>query len=117
LERLAAALTLLPAGVRAVFEFRHDSWFGDELYALLRSRNACLCIADNENHTTPEVATADFGYFRLRDEGYERTDLAKWAETVKRLGAGWRDAFVYFKHEESGIGPALAKDFRSLLQP
>jgi uncharacterized protein YecE (DUF72 family) len=115
LERLEGALALLPAGLRAVFEFRHESWFGDDVYALLKSRNAALCIADNENGTTPEVATADFGYFRLRDEGYTTEDLRKWAETVKRLGAGWRDTYIYFKHEESGIGPALAKDFESLL--
>jgi uncharacterized protein YecE (DUF72 family) len=115
LDRLEGVLALLPTGLRAVFEFRHESWFGDDMYALLRSRNAALCIADNENGTTPEVATADFGYFRLRDEGYETADLGKWAETVKRLGAGWQDTYVYFKHEESGIGPALAQEFRSLL--
>ncbi len=115
LDRLKGVLALLPDGLRPVFEFRHESWFGDDVYDLLKSRNAALCIADNENHTTPFVATADFGYFRLRDEGYETADLGKWAETVKRLGVGWRDTFVYFKHEESGIGPALAQEFRSLL--
>lgn len=115
LDRLKGVLALLPDGLRPVFEFRHESWFGDEVYDALKSRNAALCIADNENGTTPEVATADFGYFRLRDEGYTSDDLRKWAETVRRLGAGWRDAFIYFKHEESGIGLALAKDFQSLL--
>jgi uncharacterized protein YecE (DUF72 family) len=113
--RLKGVLALLSEGVRPVFEFRHESWFDDEVYALLRERNAALCIADNESGTTPEVPTANFGYFRLRDEGYHTTDLRKWAETVKRLGAGWRETFVYFKHEESGIGPALAKEFEALL--
>jgi uncharacterized protein YecE (DUF72 family) len=115
LDRLKGVLALLPTGLRAVFEFRHESWFSDDVYEVLKSRNAALCIADNENHTTPFVATADFGYFRLRDEGYEATDLRKWAQTVKRLAAGWRDTFIYFKHEESGIGPALAKQFEALL--
>ncbi len=115
LDRLNGVLAFLPEGLRAVFEFRHESWFGDDVYDLLKSRNAALCIADNENGTTPLVATADFGYFRLRDEGYTAEDLGKWTETVKRLGAAWRDTFIYFKHEESGIGPALAKEFRSLL--
>lgn len=115
LERLSNVLSLLPDGLRAVFEFRHESWFGDDVYDLLKSRNAALCIADNENGTTPEVATADFGYFRLRDEGYTSDDIAKWAETVKRAGAAWRDTYIYFKHEESGIGPALAKQFQTLV--
>ena len=115
LDRLAGVLALLPTGVRSAFEFRHDSWFSDDAYALLRTRNAALCIADTEKGTTPVVATADFGYLRLRDEGYAAEDLEKWAETVKRLGAGWQDTFVYFKHEESGIGAALAQEFRALL--
>jgi uncharacterized protein YecE (DUF72 family) len=82
---------------------------------MLKSRNAALCIADNENGTTPVVATADFGYFRLRDEGYTADDLKKLTETVKQLGPRWQDTFIYFKHEESGIGPALAQEFRTLL--
>jgi uncharacterized protein YecE (DUF72 family) len=115
LERLDGVLALLPTGLRTVFEFRHESWFGDDVYAMLKSRNAALCIADNENGTTPVVATADFGYFRLRDEGYTADDLKKLTETVKQLGPRWQDTFIYFKHEESGIGPALAQEFRTLL--
>lgn len=115
LERVDGVLALLPPGLRAVFEFRHASWFDDDVYAVLKNRNAALCIADTEDGTTPLVATADFGYFRLRDEGYGTADLANWAATVKRLGAGWRDAYVYFKHEESGIGPELAQAFQALL--
>jgi uncharacterized protein YecE (DUF72 family) len=115
LDRLGGVLALLPNGVRSAFEFRHESWFSDDVYSLLRTRNAALCIVDSEKGTTPLVATADFGYFRLRDEGYAAEDLKRWAETVKQLGAGWQDSFVYFKHEESGIGPALAKEFQALL--
>jgi uncharacterized protein YecE (DUF72 family) len=115
LDRLGDALVLLPPGIRPVFEFRHESWFAEDVYALLRTRNVAVCIADTEKGTTPLVATADFGYFRLRDEGYAAEDLKQWAQTVKRLGAGWQDTFVYFKHEESGIGPALAQKFMGLL--
>src|SRR5262245_34399196 len=104
--RLGACLALVPPGVRMAFEFRHDSWFDDvEVYELLRARNAALCVADTETGTTPLVATADFGYLRLRDREYSREELARWAATAGR--AEWRDAFVYFKHEESGTGPAL----------
>jgi uncharacterized protein YecE (DUF72 family) len=115
LDRLGDALVLLPAGIRSAFEFRHESWFAEDVYALLRTRNAALCIADTEKGTTPLVATADFGYFRLRDEGYVADEVKKWAQTVKRFGAGWQDTFVYFKHEESGSGPALAQELMGLL--
>ncbi len=113
--RLGNLIALLPPGLLAAFEFRHASWFSDDVYDLLRSKNLALCIADTEKGTTPLVVTADFGYFRLRDEGYSEGDLKEWSETVKRLGAAWRETFIYFKHEESGIGPALAQRFRELL--
>src|SRR5438034_965431 len=106
---------LIPPGVRCAFEFRHASWFSDDVYGLLRGRNAALCIADTEEATTPLEVTADFGYFRLRDEGYSKEALAKWAETVRELGRGWNDAFVFFKHEESGIGPKLAQQFAGMV--
>ncbi|MGH7568897.1 MAG: DUF72 domain-containing protein, partial [Gemmatimonadales bacterium] len=115
-ERLGEVLRLLPAEIRSAWEFRHASWFADDVYHLLRSCNAALVVADTEAGTTPEVATADFGYFRLRDEGYGDEDLARWAERVRALGGGvgWRDAFVFFKHEAAGQGPELARRFAGL---
>ena len=107
-DRLAETLFQLPPDLRCAWEFRHESWLADDVYDLLRRRNAALCIADSEAASTPLVATADFGYLRLRDEGYTEDDLARWAETIERLGSRWREAFVYFKHEESGTGPAFA---------
>ena len=115
LGRLGDLLVLLPPALRCAFEFRHDSWFHDEVYELLKTRNAALCIADTEKGTTPLAVTADFGYFRLRDEGYSEEDLKRWRDTVRSLGTKWQDAFIYFKHEESGIGPALALKLRALL--
>lgn len=114
-DRLAETLFLLPPDLRCAFEFRHASWLADDVYDLLRRRNAALCIADSEALSTPLVATADFGYLRLRDEGYTDADLARWAGTIRGLGARWRDAFVYFKHEESGTGPAFARRLTELL--
>ncbi len=113
--RLVELLALLPPGLACAFEFRHESWFGDDVYDRLRSRNAALCIADTERGTTPVVPTADFGYLRLRDEGYHDADLHRWAGTIRDLGAGWREAYVFFKHEESGTGPAFAKRLEGLL--
>jgi uncharacterized protein YecE (DUF72 family) len=113
-DRLGKLLAIMPDGFRVAFEFRHESWFDDEVYALLRSRNAALCIADTEEGTTPIVATADFGYLRLRAVEYRDDDLRRWLATIDQVGAGWRDAYVFFKHEDSGSGPALARRFLAL---
>jgi uncharacterized protein YecE (DUF72 family) len=117
LSRLADLLARLPPDLRYAFEFRHPSWHADDLYAQLEGRNAALCIADSEKGTTPLIATADFGYLRLRDEGYTEAALAGWGRTVAELGARWQETFVYFKHEESGIGPVLAARFHALVAP
>ena len=109
-ERLRDLLPLISVE-RCAFEFRHASWFSDDVYELLRARNAALCVADTEEGMTPLVATADFGYFRLRDEGYTKPALTKWVGTVRELGRGWKEAFVFFKHEEAGIGAKLAQRF------
>jgi len=117
LPRLGDLLTQFPADIRCAWEFRHESWFSDEVYDVLRTANAALCVADTEAGSTPHVASADFGYFRLRDEGYTTEDLAQWAATVKELGKQWQDTYVFFKHEESGVGPKLAQQFAELLGP
>ena len=114
-ERLGDLLVQLPPGLHCAFEFRNESWFADDVYEQLRARNAALCIADTEKGHTPLVVTADWGYFRLRDEGYTPKHIEEWARTIERVGAGWRDAWVYFKHEESGVGPAFAQALRALL--
>jgi len=113
-DRLGEVLAIVPDGFRVAFEFRHESWFDDEVYALLRSRNVALCIADTEDGATPPIATADFGYLRLRAVEYTDDDLRRWIETVDRVGAGWLDAYIFFKHEDSGSGPALARRFLAM---
>jgi len=115
LARLKDFLTLFPADLHSAWEFRHPSWFSEETYDALRTANAALCVADTEAGHTPLVATADFGYFRLRDEGYTKKQLEQWAGTVTTLDTGWRRAFVFFKHEEAGQGPKLADKFAALL--
>ncbi|HEX2680490.1 MAG TPA: DUF72 domain-containing protein [Candidatus Dormibacteraeota bacterium] len=115
LDRLNDLLTQFPPDVRCAWEFRHPSWFADDVYEALRGGNAALCVADTEDGHTPLVATADWGYMRLRDEGYTPTALAEWRKTVEALGKGWHDGFVFFKHEESGIGPKLAQQFAALV--
>ena len=113
-QRLTELFPLLPADLRCAWEFRHESWFSDDVYDALRAHSAALCVADTEAGTTPLVATATFGYFRLRDEGYTKKNLEKWRGTLEKIGTGWGDAFVFFKHEEAGLGPALAQKFVGL---
>ena len=108
-------LSLLPPKTTAAFEFRHDSWLGDDVYGALRARNVALCIADSEKRETPTLTTADYAYLRLRDEGYGDSDIAKWTETAKQLAAACADVFVYFKHEDEGKGAALGQQMMGLL--
>ena len=115
LARLNDVLTQFPADLRCAWEFRHESWFADHVYEALRVANAALCVADTADGHTPLVVTADWGYLRLRDEGYKKKDLEEWVRRVNQLGKQWRDAFIFFKHEESGIGPKLAGQFAQLL--
>jgi uncharacterized protein YecE (DUF72 family) len=115
LELLAAFLRILPAGMRAAFEFRNASWMNDETLAVLAGANAALCVADGEALPPLLSATADFGYLRLRYAEYDDADLARWAAFIVDQRAKWRDTFVYFKHEEKGKGPALAQRLIELL--
>lgn len=115
LPRLADFLALLPKTLRAAFEFRHSSWFDDGVYEALRSHGAALCIAEAEDLATPLVPTASWGYLRLRRTDYDEAALAAWAKKVEALAGTWSEAFVYFKHEEAGIGPKLAQGFVTAL--
>jgi uncharacterized protein YecE (DUF72 family) len=112
--RLDAFLDLLPRGFRAAFEFRHASWFDDEVYGVLRSHGAALAVADSDDDAEPReiVATAGYGYLRLRRESYDDARLADWAGRV--AGQPWDRAHVFFKHEGEGVGPALAARFAEL---
>jgi uncharacterized protein YecE (DUF72 family) len=112
---LADFVNGLPTGLRGAFEFRHESWFGDDVWEILKSRNVALCIAETEEFATPKVATADYGYLRLRREDYAKTDVERWAEFAREQSERWSDAFVYFKHEAAGIGPKLAKHMMEIL--
>jgi uncharacterized protein YecE (DUF72 family) len=108
--RLSAFLALLPSHRRAAFEFRHQSWFDEEVFAVLRDHQAALCIAEAEGELEiPFMATADWGYLRLRMPEYSDAELKTWVKQIQK--PAWRDAFVFFKHEDEGKGPEFAKRF------
>jgi len=112
---LSSFLRELPS-MRAAFEFRHESWFDDEIFEMLKKQNIAFCIADTEKLATPKMAIADYGYLRLRREDYGKIDIERWANFVREHSKDWKDVFVYFKHEESGIGPKLAAEMVKILE-
>lgn len=106
-------LNQMPKRIPAAFEFRHSSWFSDETYGVLKSAGASLCVADDEKLATPLIATANWGYLRLRREDYVDADIEKWG---KRISAQpWERAFVYFKHEDECKGPAYSALLRRVM--
>ena len=111
-ERLQAFVDLLPHGWKAAFEFRHDTWFDEETYDILRSKNCALCNADTDEKEAPNVSTADWGYLRLRGV-YKKPALRKWAKWV--TAQEWDEAFVFFKHEDAGTGPEYGKRFMEIV--
>ena len=115
LEVFDAFLATVPEGTPAAFEFRHDSWLDDEVYARLRARNFALCVADTEARSVPVVATADFAYLRLRDEGYDDEAIRRWTALAQDLSTRCRDVFVYFKHEDAGKGAVFGQRMMELL--
>jgi uncharacterized protein YecE (DUF72 family) len=117
LPRLLDFLSLIPHTWRAAFEFRHASWFDETVYGALREHNAALVVAetdpDDSELAVPFVATAAFGYLRLRRAAYDAAALRAWAERVK--SQAWGEAYVFFKHEDEATGPRLAAEFMTLV--
>jgi len=109
LEVLDGFLEMLPAGLCAAFEFRHKSWMEPDVFSRLQAKGLALCVADSENFSTPVEITAGYAYFRLRDEGYQPQDIERWAQVIREKTAASSDVFVYFKHEEAGIGTQFAQ--------
>src|SRR5262245_38080997 len=99
--------TTLPKNARAAFEFRHPSWFDDEVFGILNEHGAALCGGDSDDgdRSPPFVATAKFGYLRLRAPSYDAASLGAWSERI--LAQPFDEAYVYLKHEV--LGPTYAE--------
>ena len=109
LALLGDFLKLLPPDLRYAFEFRHASWLDDRVYALLRERNICLCVAESEKFEVPEVITADFVYYRLRMPEYTADDLAQIEGRARKLLGEGKDLYLLFKHEDTPEGALNAE--------
>jgi len=117
IDRLRNFLGLLPRRWAAAFEFRHPSWFVDEVYDLLRARDVPLVAVDEdetEGTGSPLVPTASWGYLRLRRSAYDRAALEGWVAQIR--GSPWSEAYVFLKHEDgSPTGPAAASEMGEIL--
>jgi uncharacterized protein YecE (DUF72 family) len=113
---LETFLGSLPEGLKYAFEFRHNSWFDDDIFAALKKRNVALCVAESETLSTPVTFTASFGYFRLRREDYSKNDISRRSKVMANPENRLAEIYVYFKHEERGVGPKFAKEMSAALR-
>jgi uncharacterized protein YecE (DUF72 family) len=112
-ERLDAFLGHIDGRAKLAFEFRNATWQDDEVYACLRAHSAVLCVTDrSELPETGLVHTAKWGYLRLWDDKYTDARLRKWIAGIE--GQKWREAYVFFMHEDEGVSPKLATRFMKL---
>ncbi|MGA7293554.1 MAG: DUF72 domain-containing protein [Terriglobales bacterium] len=105
---LAEFLKGLPRTVRAAFEFRHESWFIDPTWNILRERNIALCVAETEERNTPDIVTANYTYYRYRKPNYTADERDAMVARIREHLAAGRDVFAYFKHEETPEGALYA---------
>jgi uncharacterized protein YecE (DUF72 family) len=112
LDDTCALLADHPGGPRIAFEFRHPSWFDDEVWATLKAHGVALCVAEGEAVVSPMVATAEWGYVRLRKDEYPDALLREWAKKI--AAQPWKEAYVYVKHDE-GDAPGVAKRLVDML--
>lgn len=111
--RLENFLKLIPKKVKATFEFRHETWFDEEIYDILKAKEYALCFSDTEDNKQKKiVSTTPWGYLRLRKQNYSESGLKKWLKTIN--DQSWEKVFVFFKHEDEGAGPKMAKHFLEL---
>lgn len=122
-ERLASALAGLPEG-RHAFEFRHESWFSPDVYALLREHNVGFVIAHSAGFEHPrDVVTADFTYLRFhygergRRGNYSATELGEWAERVAAFMQRSVDVYAYFNNDWEAFAPRNAAGLRTRVAP
>ena len=108
-------LTEQDQSARYAYEFRHSSWFKDEVYKLLARYNCALCVADTEDMAPEFQKTASFTYVRLRQNRYSDRQLEDYSRKIRLFSSSSDDCFVYFKHDETGEAARMAVDFQKLL--
>lgn len=117
LELLRDFLATLPRTVPAAFEFRHESWFVDATWDVLRSKGVAVCVAETETRTTPDVVTADFAYYRFRKPTYTLEERRAMLDRIEQHVAAGRNVYAYFKHEETPEGVLYAAELLKSAKP
>jgi uncharacterized protein YecE (DUF72 family) len=110
-ERLTEFLGVLPQGIPAALEFRHESWFTEDVFRILEKSGAALCINDGDDMTTPLVVTSRFAYLRLRKSNYTAEQRNEWRERIRAWVGQGTDVFAFIKHEDNPEAPLVAADF------
>ena len=109
-DLLRAFLDMLPRERRYTLEFRHESWFDEDVFSILRERDVALCITEQADFAAPVVSTASWGYLRLHRFDYDGAMLAEWSARI--AAQPWNEAYVFFKHDEGiGSGPPAVGAF------
>jgi uncharacterized protein YecE (DUF72 family) len=101
-------IATVPRGLQAAFEFRHESWFADDIFSLLKQHNRALCVAETDERVTPDVVTADFSYYRYRKPEYSPEERQAMVRRMQEHLSSGRSTFAYFKHEETPQGALYA---------
>ncbi len=120
-ERLEGFLELLPRDLSHVVEFRHDSWFCDEIYDALDRSGVSFCCVSSPEFVTDVLTTGSVGYLRMHGEGgwysskYTPGQLRSWASKISRGFSRCREGYVYFNNDANAFAVANARDLRSLL--
>jgi uncharacterized protein YecE (DUF72 family) len=120
-DRLAAFLAMLPRRYRYAFEFRHRSWYDDDIFALLSEHDVSLCLSDHHDAPAPWETTASHVYVRGHGPGgrykdnYDGRTLGSWARHIAEWRRQRRTIFVYFDNDQKSAAPADAKRLIALL--
>jgi uncharacterized protein YecE (DUF72 family) len=121
-DSLTSFLAILPHGKKYAIEFRHKSWFIEEVYDILRQHKVGFCIFDMPKLTSPIIATTDFAYIRfhghesLYASRYNDEALAAWAKKIKRLAKNIKAVYVYFNNDVAGYALENAGTIRDYLE-
>jgi uncharacterized protein YecE (DUF72 family) len=121
LAALGEFLELLPRPLRFAFEFRHASWFADEVYELLARHGCALAIADTPKYPIAFELTADFAYMRLHghqalyQSSYSGEELSEWARMIREWSEGGRDVYVYFDNDFLANAPRNALALKGMI--
>ncbi len=121
-ELLGEFLALCPPGWRFVLEFRHESWYDEEIFEMLRHYGVAYCFHDYGRREVPQVSTAEFVYLRLHGSdghyrgSYDDATLREWADTIRDALAHHRPAFVYFNNDLEGNAVRDAGRLKAMLE-